>query len=147
MAEYARYVAQALSKTKPKGVGGLGTARLKFVIGADGVDSPVRDSLGLLKWRVSTNQFGYRAILPSEPKGLETDPISTYCEYWNGSHCLLYAPCTARSSYVQLTSIADESWGKTVPIDCDHWRCLFPRLADIVYRVPDHSNGAAKGRP
>ena len=29
-------MAQALSKTKPKGVGGLGTVRLKFVIAGDG---------------------------------------------------------------------------------------------------------------
>ena len=34
--EYARYVAQALSKTKPKGVGGLGSVRVTFVIAADG---------------------------------------------------------------------------------------------------------------
>ena len=34
--EYARYVAQALAKTKPKGVGGLGTVRVKFVIAGDG---------------------------------------------------------------------------------------------------------------
>jgi 2-polyprenyl-6-methoxyphenol hydroxylase-like FAD-dependent oxidoreductase len=112
-----------------------------LVVGADGIDSPIRDSLGLLKWRLSTNQLGHRTIIPTEPGELETDTSSTYCEYWNGSHCLLYAPCTARSSYVQLTSIADESLGKTVPIDRDYWRCLFPQLADIVDRVPDHSNG------
>jgi periplasmic protein TonB len=34
--EYSRYVAQALSKTKPKGTGGLGTVRVKFVIAGDG---------------------------------------------------------------------------------------------------------------
>ena len=34
--EYARYVAQALAKTKPKGSGGLGTVRVKFVIAGDG---------------------------------------------------------------------------------------------------------------
>ncbi len=36
MREYARYVAQALAKTKPKGTGGLGTVRVKFVIAGDG---------------------------------------------------------------------------------------------------------------
>ena len=36
MREYARYVAQALAKTKPKGCGGLGTVRVKFVIAGDG---------------------------------------------------------------------------------------------------------------
>jgi TonB family protein len=36
MREYARYVAQALAKTKPKGTGGLGTVLVKFVIAGDG---------------------------------------------------------------------------------------------------------------
>jgi 2-polyprenyl-6-methoxyphenol hydroxylase-like FAD-dependent oxidoreductase len=117
------------------------SVRADLVVGADGIDSPVRDSLGLLKWRFSTNQFTYRAIIPTEPGGLGTDASSIYCEYWNRSHCLLYAPCTARSSYVQLTSIADESLGETVPFDRDSWRCLFPRLADIVDRLPNHSTG------
>jgi len=36
MREYARYVAQALAKTKPKGTGGLGTVQVKFVIAGDG---------------------------------------------------------------------------------------------------------------
>lgn len=34
--EYARYVAQALAKTKPKGSGGHGTVRVKFMIAGDG---------------------------------------------------------------------------------------------------------------
>jgi periplasmic protein TonB len=36
MREYARYVAQALAKTKPKGTGGLGTVLVRFVIAGDG---------------------------------------------------------------------------------------------------------------
>jgi TonB family protein len=34
--EYARYVALALTKSKPRGAGVVGTARIKFVIGPDG---------------------------------------------------------------------------------------------------------------
>jgi TonB family protein len=34
--EYARYVAQALAKTKPKRLGGHGTVRVQFVIAVDG---------------------------------------------------------------------------------------------------------------
>jgi len=34
-----------------------------LVVGADGVNSPVRDSLSLLKWRRPANQFGYRAMM------------------------------------------------------------------------------------
>ena len=36
MREYARYVSLALSRTKPRGAGRLGTVRVKFIIAADG---------------------------------------------------------------------------------------------------------------
>jgi hypothetical protein len=34
---------------------------------ADGINRPVRDSLGLLKWRHPANQFGYRVMIRREP--------------------------------------------------------------------------------
>jgi protein TonB len=42
--EYALYVAQALAKSKPKGSGGHGTVRVKFVISGDGGLSTVQVS-------------------------------------------------------------------------------------------------------
>jgi 2-polyprenyl-6-methoxyphenol hydroxylase-like FAD-dependent oxidoreductase len=77
-----------------------------LVVGADGVNSLVRDSLGMLKWRRPTNQFGYRAMIRREPNELETAVGQAHCENWNGSRRLLYAPCTAELAYVQLTSLA-----------------------------------------
>ena len=108
-----------------------------LVVGADGVNSPVRDSLGLLRWRRPANQFGYRAMIRREPRELETEEGCTHCEHWNGSRRLLYAPCTEDLAYVQLTSLAGDDAGNALPIDREFWRALFPDLSWIVDRIPD----------
>ncbi len=112
-----------------------------LVVGADGVNSPVRDSLGLLKWRQPANQFGYRAMIRRERNELETAAGQAHCENWNGSRRLLYAPCTAELAYVQLTSLAGDSSGNAVPIDRGFWRALFPHLGWIIDRIPDDGRG------
>jgi 2-polyprenyl-6-methoxyphenol hydroxylase-like FAD-dependent oxidoreductase len=112
-----------------------------LVVGADGIGSAVRDSLGLLKWRRPAGQFGYRAVIAREPGKTETAAGSTHCEYWNGSRRLLYAPCTAGLAYVQLTSLAGDDLGNAVPIARDFWRAMFPNLAWIVDRIPDNGRG------
>ena len=114
-----------------------------LVVAADGIDSTVRDSLGLLKWRRPTNQFGYRAVISREPGEIEpgAEARCTHCEYWNGSRRLLYAPCTEGLAYVQLTSLASDKPGNAVPLDRDFWRASFPDLTRIVDRIPDDGRG------
>jgi 2-polyprenyl-6-methoxyphenol hydroxylase-like FAD-dependent oxidoreductase len=68
------------------------SVRADLVIGADGINSRIRDSLGLLKWRKAARQFGYRAMIPRLLEELETDAGRAHCENWNGSRRLLYAP-------------------------------------------------------
>lgn len=115
--------------------------RADLIIGADGIDSPIRDSLGLLKWRRGANQFGYRAVIRRNPGILETEAECAHCEYWNGSRRLLYAPATANLAYVQLTSPAGDGSGNAVPIDRQSWRAQFPNLTWIIDRIPDDGHG------
>jgi 2-polyprenyl-6-methoxyphenol hydroxylase-like FAD-dependent oxidoreductase len=117
------------------------SAQADLVIGADGVNSKIRDSLGLLRWRRPANQFGYRIMIERRPAELETEIGRTHCEHWNGSRRLLYAPCTAGLAYVQLTSVKGDREGNAVPIDPEFWRGLFPHLAWIVERIPQDGRG------
>jgi len=107
------------------------------VIGADGINSRVRDSLDLLSWRKPARQFGYRTMIPRLPEELTTAIGRAHCENWNGSRRLLYAPCTAERAYVQLTSVAGDTRANQVPIDRDLWRALFPRHRWVIDRIPD----------
>jgi 2-polyprenyl-6-methoxyphenol hydroxylase-like FAD-dependent oxidoreductase len=129
---------------EPEGVLHLangGKVRADLVIGADGVNSAVRDSLGLLRWRRAAGQFGYRAMIRRMPDEFDSETGRAHCENWNGSRRLLYAPCTAELAYVQLTSLADDAAANALPIDRDFWGALFPNLAWIVDRIPDDGRG------
>ena len=112
-----------------------------LVVGADGINSQVRDSLGLLAWRRPARQFGYRIMIPREPAELETPAGRAHCENWNGSRRLLYAPCTAEQAYVQLTSVEGDARANRVPIDRPFWSGLFPHLRWIIERIPDGGHG------
>jgi 2-polyprenyl-6-methoxyphenol hydroxylase-like FAD-dependent oxidoreductase len=114
--------------------------RADLIVGADGVASSVRDSLGLLKWRRPANQFGYRAAIARSPGMSGAGEECTKCEYWSGSRRLVYAPATADLAFVELTSSADDNSANTVPIDRQSWRAHFPNLNWIIDRIPDDSS-------
>jgi 2-polyprenyl-6-methoxyphenol hydroxylase-like FAD-dependent oxidoreductase len=118
-----------------------GQTRADLVVAADGINSPIRDGLGLLRWRHEIGQFGYRAMIRREPGELKSDIGRTHCENWNGSRRLLYAPCTEELAYVQLTSLKGDDIANRVPIDRDFWCDLFPHLGWIIERIPDDGRG------
>jgi 2-polyprenyl-6-methoxyphenol hydroxylase-like FAD-dependent oxidoreductase len=120
---------------------GGGQTRAELVVAADGINSPIRDGLGLLRWRREVNQFGYRALIRRDPSELRSEVGRTHCENWNGPRRLLYAPCTEDLAYVQLTSLKDDDIANRVPIDRDFWRGLFPHLDWIIDRIPDNGRG------
>jgi protein TonB len=70
--EYARYVSQALGKTKPRGAGGLGTVRIKFVIAADGslASAEIAKSSGSQKLDVTALEAVRHAKFPAPPSGM-----------------------------------------------------------------------------
>jgi 2-polyprenyl-6-methoxyphenol hydroxylase-like FAD-dependent oxidoreductase len=118
-----------------------GKARADLVVAADGINSPIRDGLGLLRWRRAANQFGYRAMIPREPAELSSEVGRTHSENWNGSRRLLYAPCSDDLAYVQLTSLKGDDIANRTPIDRDFWCSLFPHLDWIIERIPDDGHG------
>jgi 2-polyprenyl-6-methoxyphenol hydroxylase-like FAD-dependent oxidoreductase len=116
------------------------SVKADLVIGADGINSRVRDSLDMLEWRRPAGQYGYRAMIKREP-GEETDEArSRICEHWNGSRRLLYAPSTRDLVYIQLTSVrGDPAAGG--PFDRASWTKTFPHLKWIMDRIPSDGKG------
>ena len=111
------------------------SAEAELVIGADGINSAVRDSLGLLKSRRPVHQHAYRVMIPRLPEELATERGTSICEHWAGARRLLYAPCTREHAYVQLTTLRGDSDGN--PFDRGFWSRLLPEAAWIVERIPE----------
>ena len=112
-----------------------------LVIGADGINSAVRDSLNLLASRKAADQFGYRTMIERRSEELSMPDRRGHYEYWNASSRILYAPCTADRAYVQLTSVRGDVGGNTMPPDRDYWRTRFPHLAWLIERLPEDGRG------
>ena len=138
--EFGSHAISAASEGSLNFAGG-GRARADLIVAADGVNSPVRDSLGLLRRRHEIGQFAYRTMIRREPGELKSEIGRTHCENWNGPRRLLYAPCTEELAYVQLTSLKGDARGNAVPIDRDFWCDLFPHLAWIIERIPADGRG------
>ena len=114
--------------------------RADLVVGADGVNSRVRDSLGLLRSRKPVGQYGYRIMIDRQPGDAADESRSRISEHWNGSRRLLYAPSSPQQVYVQLTSVrGDPAAG--APFDRASWLKTFPHLDWVIERIPDDGKG------
>jgi periplasmic protein TonB len=77
--EYARYVAQALAKARPKGVGGYGTVKVKLAISPGGslATAEITRSSGNKRLDDTALTAVQRALLPVPPPGM-TEAQLTY---------------------------------------------------------------------
>ena len=111
-----------------------------LVVGADGINSRVRDSLGLLRSRKPVGQYGYRIMIHRDPGDAAHESRSRISEHWNGSRRLLYAPSSPQQVYNQLTSVrGDPAAG--APFDRGSWLKTFPHLGWVIERIPDDGKG------
>lgn len=113
--------------------------RLKadLVVGADGVGSPTRDSLGLVKSRKALPDGAIRLLIPrteAERGGADTQ---TYVEYWSGPRRILYTPCSDDWVYVALLMLNGDHVARRIPIDAAAWSRWFPHLETLFPRLGD----------
>jgi protein TonB len=82
--EYARYVSQALSKTKPRGAGGVGTVRIKFVIAADGslASAEIAKSSGSTKLDTTALEAVRHAKFPAPPSSMTIAQLTYEVPYY-----------------------------------------------------------------
>jgi 2-polyprenyl-6-methoxyphenol hydroxylase-like FAD-dependent oxidoreductase len=99
-----------------------------LVVGADGVNSCVRNSLGLTKSIRALPDGATRLLIPREE-----GPVA--CEYWSGDMRLGIAPCSADQSYVFLIGPEEDARCGAVPVDTEYWVSRFPSLDHIFDRI------------
>ena len=82
--EYARYVSLALSRTKPRGAGRLGTVRIKFIIAADGslASAEIAKSSGNDKLDDSALDAVRQAKFPVPPAGMSVAQLTYEVPYY-----------------------------------------------------------------
>src|ERR1700733_2113582 len=98
--------------------------RLKadLVVGADGSNSRLRDSLGLLSKRKYLVDGCTRLLMDkTEAERAVSDGAKT-TEYWSGTRRVLYTPCSESDIYIALTMLDNDVVAKAVPVDKDEWK-------------------------
>lgn len=115
------------------------TAEADLVIGADGVGSAVRDSLGVPLKRERSGDGITRFLVPrrkAELQALEPDTEwDNVIDFWNLDPRvlrILYTPANDEELYIALMSPSADADGSRVPIDLELWTSVFPQLAPVL---------------
>jgi len=106
-----------------------------LVVGADGVRSAVRDSLGLLAERTAHRDGVIRLIVDRAAAEVGHPVWDSVINFWAPERRILYSPCNHRELYLVLVAKATDAEGVRVPVDRDVWAKTFPVLADVLSRV------------
>lgn len=115
------------------------TATGDLIIGADGVGSAVRDSLGIPLKRERSRDGITRFLVPrrkAELQALEPDTEwDNMIDFWNLDPRVLrvlYTPANDDELYLALMSPSADADGSRVPIDLELWTSIFPQLAPVL---------------
>jgi 2-polyprenyl-6-methoxyphenol hydroxylase-like FAD-dependent oxidoreductase len=113
--------------------------RLKadLVIAADGYNSRVRDSVGLLARRIMLRDGAMRLVIPRTAAEKAADPegCATGSENWSGTRRVIIGACAPDEVYLALSCLAGDAAGRAVPVRTEAWRRSFPYLDSELERV------------
>lgn len=104
-----------------------------LIVGADGVHSAVRDSLGLALAVNDLHDGCGRHLIPR----WDSDPSDRTLEYWKGARRVGIVPCSPDEVYVYLCCPEADLRGRAKPVDFESWTASFPHLAGLIERIPD----------
>ncbi len=111
------------------------SAKADLVIGADGCNSQLRDSLGLVSKRKYLVDGCTRLLMDKTAEERVAADGTKTIEYWSGTRRLLYTPCSETDIYIALTMLDSDAIAKAVPIRKDEWKRAFPHLGALIDRI------------
>jgi 2-polyprenyl-6-methoxyphenol hydroxylase-like FAD-dependent oxidoreductase len=107
-----------------------------LIVAADGTNSRLRDSLGLIDKRKFLVDGCTRLLINKTPDEIETQQDgATTIEYWSGSRRVLYTPCSETEVYIALTMLDSDEAAKEIPVNREVWKGWFPHLAPLIGRI------------
>jgi len=112
--------------------------RADLVVGADGVKSNVRDSLGLQKDREVSGLGIVRILAPRCLNELGPGSWDNVIDFWNlpvRSLRILYVPCNPDDLYMAMMAPVADLEATAVPLRQDIWVPAFPELEPAIRRA------------
>jgi 2-methyl-3-hydroxypyridine 5-carboxylic acid dioxygenase len=117
---------------------GGGEFKANLVVGADGVRSKVRDSLGLLEERKIYVDGIVRVLAPRPKQALGPGDWDHVIDFWNMRSRplrILYVPCNERDLYLAMMAPVADREATAIPLRHDIWIEAFPQLAPVIRNV------------
>jgi 2-polyprenyl-6-methoxyphenol hydroxylase-like FAD-dependent oxidoreductase len=113
-----------------------------LVVAADGINSCIRDQLGLLQRRIYGRDCGVRINIPRRSVEIAADDHSgtVMVEAWADKRRVLYCPVTKNEFYVLLTCTMQDKVAAESPIDPDVWARSFPFMRELFVRMRDEAD-------
>ena len=109
-----------------------------LVIGADGVNSQVRKSLGIEMEREIYGDGITRLLVERTPEEVSDPDWDHVIDFWTrtpGPRRILYTPCNDKELYLAFMAPRSDAEAAEVPINKNAWSASFPYLAHIIERV------------
>lgn len=109
-----------------------------LVIGADGVKSAVRDSLGIKVHREIYNDGITRLLVSRSEEEVRSESWNRVIDFWTrtpGPRRILYTPCNDNELYLAFMAPRADQEGAELPINKAAWSASFPYLRQIIDRV------------
>jgi 2-polyprenyl-6-methoxyphenol hydroxylase-like FAD-dependent oxidoreductase len=106
-----------------------------LIVAADGINSRVRDAVGLRARRTLLADGAMRLLVRRE--GLDADGTEggAAIETWSGTRRVITSPVSAEETYVALSCLHTDAAGCRVPLDTASWTASFPHLAPLFARA------------
>jgi 2-polyprenyl-6-methoxyphenol hydroxylase-like FAD-dependent oxidoreductase len=111
--------------------------RADLVVGADGIGSRVRSSLGLPYSRTPLPDGSIRLLIPRTAEEKESVEGNTNIEWWSEGRRVLYIACNRDDLYLALTVFDRDAAAKALPLRPEVWTKSFPHLRALFERIGD----------
>ena len=114
------------------------TFKADLVIGADGVKSAVRDSLGIKVHREIYNDGITRLLVSRAEEEVRDESWNRVIDFWTRTPSprrVLYTPCNDHELYLAFMAPRIDEEGAELPINKAAWSASFPYLKQIIDRI------------
>jgi 2-polyprenyl-6-methoxyphenol hydroxylase-like FAD-dependent oxidoreductase len=106
-----------------------------LVVAADGINSRLRESLGLRVRRHLLPDGATRLLVRRDGLDDAGPAGAAAIETWSGARRIIMSPVSAAETYLAMSCLHADEEGRRVPLDLASWIAAFPHLAGVIERA------------